>query len=725
MFALAFNQCKKGEYKIRPYEMLGIAEYAWRLIPANPILVRVVQTKSKRRFDLFVRCGYLGLLVGIVIVSIMGSDTAGNLDSLAKNSAQLFQYLSYCQLGLVCFLAPIFTAGAITQEKDSQTYDILLSTPLTNGQILLGSMLSRLFFIVALLVSGIPIFSITQIFGGVAIRAIVQSFGIAAATAFITGALAMAIAVFKVGTRRTIFSFYMFIVVYLVGGFVLDQIQYFHVTLANGSVSSTSWWTGLNPLLALRTIFNEKSYTPPDLAQLPANLQAWPIGWWLSHPASFYTSLMFFLSFVLVSPSMVVLRRLAQSHNSLRSWVLQKLHLSTGDKNRKPRSVWSNPIAWREAKTKASAARATFLRYAFIILGLGGAVVLAVQFSRLSPPPYPDFIDVNSYNPSNHTLTIYRPDDPSGSQTLQVRSSDAPSPTSVTLGKDNKEVAPEDLHGHYSVTADVYRNTSKVPIAWASVHAYEIPRRLEAGEVRRFLLGAALVELSVILLIVTNAAASTVTREKEDGTLDLLLSTPITSRYYIWGKLRGLVSFVLPLIAVPVLSVAVFIVYDLFRQFANWDDPTFQWIVFPEAVLILPAMLIIVAAFAAILGMQMSLRCRTTVMAVMISIGIVVGICGALGWCGYSVLQNTTDSGFGVVLGSFSPFTLLTMLIDPYTYAPHPFGLDNTGQNTPGYARVLTLVFSFVAVGGYTAIVWSMYKSMVKNFDMTIRKQSR
>lgn len=706
--------------------MLGIAEYAWRLIPANPILLRVVQTKSKRRFDLFVRCGYLGLLVGIVIFSIMSSDTAGNLDSLAKSSAQLFQTLSYCQLALVCFLAPIFTAGAITQEKDSQTYDILLSTPLTNGQILLGSMLSRLFFIVALLISGIPIFSITQIFGGVAIKAIVQSFGIAAATAFITGALAMAIAVFKVGTRRTIFSFYMFIVVYLVGGFVLDQIPYFHVMLANGSQSSTSWWTGLNPLLALRTIFNEKTYTPPDLAQLPQALQAWPIGWWLSHPASFYTSLMFFLSFVLVSPSMIVLRRLAQSHNSLRGWILQKLHLSTGDKNRKPRSVWSNPIAWREAKTKASAARATFLRYSFILLGIGGALVLVWQFATFSPPPYPDFVDVNSYSPTSHTLTIYRPNDTSGSQTLPIHAAEEQSPTSIVFGKDNKEISVEELRGHYSVTADVYRNAAKVPIAWASIHAYEIPRRLPAPEVRQFLLGAALVELAVILLIVTNAAASTVTREKEDGTLDLLLSTPITSRYYIWGKLRGLVSFVLPLIAVPVLSVAIFVVFDLFRQFANWDDPTFQWIVFPEAVIILPAMLIIVAAFAAILGMQMSLRCRTTVMAVMISIGIVVGICGALGWCGYSILDNGSSNQFGVVVGSFSPFTLLTMLIDPYKYAKAAFGLDNSGgENSAGFARGLMLIFSFVAVAAYTAIVWSMYKSMVKNFDMTIRKQSR
>jgi ABC-type Na+ efflux pump permease subunit len=239
------------------------------------------------------------------------------------------------------------------------------------------------------------------------------------------------------------------------------------------------------------------------------------------------------------------------------------------------------------------------------------------------------------------------------------------------------------------------------------------------------LLGATVIELAVILLIVTNAAASTVTREKEDGTLDLLLSTPITSRYYIWGKLRGLVSFVLPLIAVPVASVILFIVYDVFRRFSNPDDSTFQWIVFPEAILAMPSMLIIVAAFAAILGMQMSLRCRTTVMAVMLSVGIVVGLCAALGWCGYELLQGSGGSSIGVVAGAFSPFTLLTMLIDPYLFE-RAFGLGiGADADQTGTSRIVAFIFAFVAVAAYTAVVWSMYKSMVKNFDMTIRKQSR
>src|SRR4030095_10711388 len=151
--------------------MLGVGEYLWRLLPANPILLRVVEAGGKKKRDLFIRCGYLALLIVVVLIAIVNSSSSQtcsmSLSTLTKTSKETFRMMSYLQLILVSLLAPIFTAGAITQEKDSQTYDILLSTPLTNGQIVLGSLLSRLFFVIALLISGIPIFSVTQIFGGV------------------------------------------------------------------------------------------------------------------------------------------------------------------------------------------------------------------------------------------------------------------------------------------------------------------------------------------------------------------------------------------------------------------------------------------------------------------------------------------------------------------------------------------------------------------------------
>jgi len=105
----------------------------------------------------------------------------------------------------------------------------------------------------------------------------------------------------------------------------------------------------------------------------------------------------------------------------------------------------------------------------------------------------------------------------------------------------------------------------------------------------------------------------------------------------------------------------------------------------------------------------------------MISIGIVLGICGALGWCGYASLTGMRTSEISLVIGSFSPFTILSILIDPVNYGGRTF--QPGGDPTTG--RIIVLIFSWIATGGYTLLVWTMYKSMVKNFDMTIRRQSR
>ena len=488
--------------------MLGIADYFWRLIPANPILLRVVATAGKRRRDLFIRCGYLGLLV--VMVMILGPGASGGgLSELAKSSSKLFQQMSYLQLGLVALLAPIFTAGAITQEKDSQTYDILLTTPLTNGQIVLGSLLSRLFFVIALLVSGIPIFAITQIFGGVAISSIVGSFFIAASTAFVTGALAMAIAVLKVGTRRTILGFYVFIVLYLVGMFVLDRLPIFQIVghQTNATVDShISWFSGLQPFLALHATLHDPTYTPPLLGDLPENLRSWPVSWYLTDPAGFFTTFMFLLSFLLVTPSIIVLRRMAQASNTPLAWILAKISPKTADKTRKPRTVWQNPVAWREAKTKGSAARSSLLRYSFIGAGLLGAVVLVWLYWSTQAAVVPDYVDSSSYNAVQNYFTIYSQEGTPTTLSLN------PPPT-ITL--DGKPAAPGDIRTHLSVVAVPVVNSQGQQTSWSTLAITDLPRKLSASQARQFLLGATVVEFAIILLIVTNVAASTVTREKK------------------------------------------------------------------------------------------------------------------------------------------------------------------------------------------------------------------
>ena len=76
-----------------------------------------------------------------------------------------------------------------------------------------------------------------------------------------------------------------------------------------------------------------------------------------------------------------------------------------------------------------------------------------------------------------------------------------------------------------------------------------------------------------------------------------------------------------------------------------------------------------------------------------------------------------------LALSSFSPFTVLMLMIDPWETASRAFDPSNPANVASN--RVLIFIVSWIATGAYALAVWTMYKSMVKNFDMTIRRQSR
>ena len=155
---------------------------------------------------------------------------------------------------------------------------------------------------------------------------------------------------------------------------------------------------------------HDPAYTPPLTGDLPEGLRSWPLSWYLTDPAGFYTTFMFVLSFVLVTPSIVLLRRMAQATISPVTWIVNEIRRRAGDQTRKPRTVWNNPIAWREAKTKASATRASMLRYGFIAAGLIGAIVLVCLYATTKASSIPDYVDRDSYNAQFNTFTVYAQD---------------------------------------------------------------------------------------------------------------------------------------------------------------------------------------------------------------------------------------------------------------------------------------------------------------------------
>jgi ABC-type Na+ efflux pump permease subunit len=341
-----------------------------------------------------------------------------------------------------------------------------------------------------------------------------------------------------------------------------------------------------------------------------------------------------------------------------------------------------------------------------MVLGMSAAAVLAVAHATTGPRTA-DRVAPSGYNAAAQTLT------------LQGRSGGTYLVDANTLVRSGDQPVPRtELGDAWEVIAIDAVSTPDGSKLLRSIDVAPPPRVIEQSRVRTFLLSLCVIEFAAVLLIVTNASASAVTREKEDGTLELLLTTPITSRYYVWGKLRGLVSYVMPLMAVPVGSCLLFVIVDGWRLLTI-PATQFEWTALPESVLLLPPTLVVSAALASLAGMMLSLRMRTTVMAVMASAAVVIGVTLALGWCGATFLLQSNTSA-AAVAGSFSPFTLMTMLI-----APREFGGEYFSEPARIEPRLTVALATLVATAIAAAGAFGLYKSMVKNFDMTIRRQSR
>lgn len=596
-----------------------LGAWFWYLLPANPILVRVVYGNSRRSRHLWLRFAYLAIILAVVMVGLISSSTTGSLAQLAKGASRTFWLASVTQLLLMCFLAPIFTAGAITQEKDAQTYNILISTPLSNAQIVIGSLMSRLYFVFVLLLAALPIFFTTMIYGGVTTGQIVRSFALAGATALITGSLAITISMVRVGTRKTIFSFFIAIAVYLFTLYVLGDWKETWVAEApmNPQGRRMSWLAAFHPYLALQVALNQLE--APDIAAVAQ--YGWPHRYFLAYPHLSYSVLMTLLSFMLIAVSIFFVRRgVREGEITLFSRFGEILRLRRTGRTRTPHTVWSNPVAWREAVTRASALSRGIGRYLVVGCGLLAAIVLLVYYLK----------------------------------------------------------------------------------QWSGFNV---------AIARTWLSSIVAIEFGLILIIAANTAASALTREKESKTMDILLTTPLTSDYLIWGKLRGLVSFLVPLIAIPTLSLLIFAISDLIRGNKSPVVPI-------ETGLEIGALLTIFSAYACLVGLHFSLKQRKTVRAVMLTIGVltVANLAIFLFW--RSICESVKV--VGAALASATPFTAIRVLINPLLLFESPQEL--AGQY--GAFRVAALVGSIAFLIVHGAIVFTWYKSMVKSFDMVIRKQS-
>ena len=135
--------------------------------------------------------GYLVSMVFLTFFLLYESVQGQLLLFQPSRSEQVFVTLSLLQMTVVAFLTPAFAAGSISGERERRTLAVLLTTPLTPFDILIGKILSSSTLLMLLLMVTLPLYSLVFLFGGAVPQEVLAVFAFQLFTIVLIAALSV------------------------------------------------------------------------------------------------------------------------------------------------------------------------------------------------------------------------------------------------------------------------------------------------------------------------------------------------------------------------------------------------------------------------------------------------------------------------------------------------------------------------------------------------------
>jgi hypothetical protein len=114
-----------------------------------------------------------------------------SLADQARFAERFVVALLVIQNAAVLVLTPAYLGAAVAEEREHRTLDLLFTTPLRNREILLGKFFGRLLHLGAVLLVGLPVLSLAQLWGGVDVAILAAGFASTAFTLLSVGSLSL------------------------------------------------------------------------------------------------------------------------------------------------------------------------------------------------------------------------------------------------------------------------------------------------------------------------------------------------------------------------------------------------------------------------------------------------------------------------------------------------------------------------------------------------------
>ncbi len=140
----------------------------------NPVLQRelLVNLRMPRAFGLLL---IYQLLLAAMVYLAWPSDTLDLTETTGSNR-QLIDLVFLGQFVLASLMAPSFTAGAISGEKERETYEMLLASPIRPESIVSGKLVAALTHLALLVFASLPIVMLCLPLGGVSFYEVIAAY---------------------------------------------------------------------------------------------------------------------------------------------------------------------------------------------------------------------------------------------------------------------------------------------------------------------------------------------------------------------------------------------------------------------------------------------------------------------------------------------------------------------------------------------------------------------
>ncbi|HKB01755.1 MAG TPA: ABC transporter permease subunit [Gemmataceae bacterium] len=156
-----------------------------------------------------------------------GTEIGKKLNRFAESFAVTFFLV---QATIVLLLTPVFVAGAIFEERETRSGEVLLTTELTRREVYIGKLGARMVQVLLVVLAGMPILFLTQLWGGVEMAMILVNYAATGIAIVGAGVVTAAVSAYAETLRGAILQTYGLL--FLLNGVFLPASPYFVISMS-------------------------------------------------------------------------------------------------------------------------------------------------------------------------------------------------------------------------------------------------------------------------------------------------------------------------------------------------------------------------------------------------------------------------------------------------------------------------------------------------------------